>query len=313
MKTKSLPLTYTGSNADNLYVSAWKNGKAVKLRVKELDCHGGIITDGLNYSNEIYESVTELKAEANSGNLINGTIYVAKSGNILVEYLYFNNQLKQLGNSSSTSDENNGLAIYSHSFPSYNALKEHKALTENIIYIVDDKGTFEQYIYKNGKIVQIAGSINEIIEGSDKDELVSSISPITNGVINYNLKELVNGDYRYKNHNELHTVISDMPNLISGRQMFWGCPLTSFCGNLSSLEDGFGMFGKSCKLDYDSILNIIDGLKNVTSLEGEHIITIGYSSELVSDGELAPLTAELNDKGWTVKWFKDGSGELKLS
>ena len=61
MKSKSLPLTYTGSNADNLYVSAWKNGKAVKLRVKELDCHGGIITEGLIYSDIIFESVNEYR------------------------------------------------------------------------------------------------------------------------------------------------------------------------------------------------------------------------------------------------------------
>ena len=42
-----IPLTYTGSNTDGLYVLALRNGKEVKLRVKELDCHGGILACGL--------------------------------------------------------------------------------------------------------------------------------------------------------------------------------------------------------------------------------------------------------------------------
>ena len=309
MKTKSLPLTYTGSNADNLYVSAWKNGKAVKLRVKELDCHGGIITEGLTYSATIFESVNELKAEATAGNLIDCTIYAAKSGDILVEYLYINNQLKQLGGLSESTEDKN-LAIYSTSFASFEALRNHKSLAENIIYTVDDKGTLEQYIYKNGKIVQISGAINEVIEGSVDDESISSTSNIPNGIINYNLEELVNGDYRYKNHSELHTVVCDMPCLVSGVQMFWGTSLTSFCGNLGSLENGQGMFGKNCKLDEDSIINIVDSIKENISDEPNNI-TIGYNSSLISSETITNFTKEFASKGWQVTWLADGSYSVK--
>ena len=304
MKSKSLPLTYTGSNADNLYVSAWKNGKAVKLRVKELDCHGGITTEGLIYSDTVYESINELIAEATAGNLINGTIYVAKTGDILTEYLYFNNQLKQLGGASE-STEDKGLAIYSTSFATFEALRNHKSLAENIIYTVDDKGTLEQYIYKNGKLVQIAGAINEVIEGSQDDEAVSSVSTIPNGIINYNFEELVNGDYRYKNHSELHTVICDMPCLVSGVQMFWGTSLTSFCGNLSSLENAQGMFGKNCKLDEESIINIVDSIKENIS-DKPNNITIGYNSSLISSETITNFSKEFASKGWQVTWLADG-------
>ena len=309
MKNKLLPLTYTGSNVDDLYVSAWKNGKAVKLRVKELDCHGGIITEGLIYSNNVFESVNELKAEAAAGNLINNTIYAAKSGNILVEYLYINNQLKQLGGLSESTEDKN-LAIYSTSFASFEALRNHKSLAENIIYTVDDKGTLKQYIYKNGKIVQIAGAINDVVEGNVDDESVSSTSNIPNGIINYNLEELVNGDYRYKNHSELHTVVCDMPCLVSGVQMFWGTSLTSFCGSLSSLENGYGMFGKGCKLDEDSIINIVDSIKENDSETPNHI-TIGYNSSLVSSNLIADFNKEFVSKGWQVTWLTDGSYSVK--
>lgn len=308
MKT-NIPLTYTGKNTDNLYVAGWKNNKPVKLRVRELDCHGGIVTDSLSYSDTIYENLTEIQAAATNGELSNNTIYLVKSGDILVEYLYINNQLKQIGNKLSTEDDTNKLVIFSKTFTSFAELKA-SSLAENIIYTVNDKGTLEQYIYRNGKIVQISGSLNEITSGSDDNEAKAETSEDEDGIIDYNLPELVDGSYRYKNHTNLHTVICDMPSLKNGRQMFWGCPLTSFAGNLSSLEDGWGMFGKNCKLDYDSVINIIDGLPVYDS--GNHEITIGYAST-IPQAEIATLELELKVKGWEVHWYIDGSASIKNS
>jgi hypothetical protein len=305
-----LPVTYNGTSANNLFVSGWKNGKEIKLKVKDIGCCGPISVENPSSGYEIYSSEEELKAAAGEGKLSSGSIYIVLEANNPSLYLYHDGNLLPISSSTRPGETQNSSFV---AIDELYTAKDNNKLVENGTYIVTDNGTVSQYLYTNGKLIQIAGDINEITEGSIENENISDVSLIPNGILDFNLEELVNGDYRYKNHTELHTVISDMPNLISGRQMFWGCPLTTFCGNLSSLEDGFGMFGKSCKLDYDSILNITDSLKNVTSLEGEHIITIGYSSELVSDEELASLTAELNDKGWTVKWFKDGSSELKLS
>lgn len=306
MKT-NIPLTYTGKNADNLYVAGWKNNKPVKLRVRELDCHGSIVTDSLSYSDTIYESLTEIRAAAANGELSNNTIYLVKSGDVLVEYLYINNQLKQIGKELSAEDDIDKLVVFSKTFTSFAELKA-SSLSENIIYTVNDKGTLEQYIYRNDKIVQISGSLNEITLGSDDDEAKAETVEDEDGIIDYNLPELVNGSYRYKNHTNLHTVICDMPALKNGRQMFWGCPLTSFAGNLSSLEDGWGMFGKNCKLDYDSIVNIIDGLPVYDS--GNHEITIGYIST-IPQVEIAALELELKAKGWSVYWYVDGSVSIK--
>lgn len=308
MKT-NIPLTYTGKNTDDLYVAGWKNNKPVKLRVRELDCHGGIIADSLSYSDTIYENLNELQAAAINGELSNGTIYLAKSGDILIEYLYVNDRLKQIGSELSTENDTNKLVIFSKTFTSFAELKS-SSLAENIIYTVNDKGTLEQYIYRNGKIIQISGSLNEITDGSDDNEAKAETAEDEDGIIDYNLPELVDGSYRYKNHTNLHTVICDMPALKSGRQMFWGCPLTSFTGDLSSLSDGWGMFGKNCKLDYDSIVNIIDGLPFYDN--GTHEITIGYSST-IQQTEIAALEQELNAKGWQVSWYIDGSAIIKNS
>lgn len=130
---------YTSSNTDDLYVLGLKDGQNVRIKVKDLSCHSGIIInssseDSLSISSTFYSSYDEL----------------------------------------------------------YNDFKENK-LKSNTIFIVNDKGTLEQYIIHNNSIIPIGGGINTITEGieSNKNE-ISSTARDNDGIIDYNMPELVN-------------------------------------------------------------------------------------------------------------------------
>ena len=309
-KTK-IPLTYTGSSTEDLYVLALRKGKEVKLRVKELNCHGGILAEGIAQDTTSYQDEDALKDAAEiPGQLTNGTVYTTTDeNNNKVEYIYYNDKLSPLaGISDEPGTVVNGLE-FGATYESLEKLMEAKnsnLLSTKKIYTVNDIGTIEQYILHKGKLVQIAGALNEIVSGStDNESEVSSVTEDEDGVIDYNLNELKNGDYRYKNHSSLKEIYCDMPNLVSGVQMFYGTSLEHFCGSLYSLEDGTHMFSKGCKLDADSIYNILDGLKEVEF--GGHQINIGYNSEKVTANQLVEMTAEFNQKGWNIIWHKDGS------
>ena len=200
------------------------------------------------------------------------------------------------------------------SFASFNALHtayKNSLLEVDTIYDVTDKGTTEQYIYSkdaNGitSLHQISGNFNMIVSDPGSDRSACTLE-LNNGVLHYNLPELVVGDYLFKGWKEMTTFISDTPSLTSGKQMFKNTSLTTFCGELSALENGEEMFGTGVKLDYDSVLNIVDSIKDVSGISGAHYIHIGYNSndsELISEKD--SLTAELTNKGWSVIWLKDG-------
>ena len=295
---KRIPVTYNGTNTDNLYVSGWKNGKEVKLKVKDLGCHGGIVTQGLEYGKDEYNSYNDLIA--NSENLVENTIYTVIENGTTARYLFFEGRLVPLD-----SPENivSGL-IYGTEYQDFETLYNDKDnLEENIIYSVIDKGTIEQYILKDSKIIQISNGLNEITEGnSDNLNEVSDTPFISGGIIDYNMTELVDGDYRYKNHSELHTVISDMSSLVSGIQMFYGTSLTSFCGDLSSLKYGDNMFGKGCKLDEISIINIIDSIPDYSDTEESHNLTISYDAAIGED-TINNIDTEAKAKKWNITWI----------
>lgn len=200
---------------------------------------------------------------------------------------------------------------------SYKSLKELYAdknnLREKVIYSVTDKNTIEEYIIKNGEIVQVSGGFNMQVSGTVSEEGNDDVSSKCeelideNGEINYNMTELVNGDFLFKGCEKLKVFVSDTPSLTTARQMFYKCVnLETFCGVLSMLEDGYGMFG-GCKLDEESILNIVDSINEFESLVNEtgeeRNITIGYNSDLIDGGLIEEFTAEFNQKGWTVDWI----------
>lgn len=307
---KKIPITYTGSDTENLYVLGIRNGREIKLKVKEIGCHGPIRVDGITEDRESYTNESSLKEAAEKGELINNTIYIINDNGDEKKYIYYNNELVPIGLAESPVD---GLQLGK----SFDTLQElttalgNGSLKSKTIYTVTDKGTIEQYIIENDKLIQIAGNLNEIVSGNEENESEKSlVEEDKDGIIDYNLTELVNGNFRYKNHSNLREVYCDMPNLKSGRQMFWGCPLESFAGNLSALDDGLDMFGKNCILDYESIVNIIDSLPSYDS--GTHEISIGYNSS-ISETNITMLQQELKAKGWVVHWWPSGTKSVKIN
>lgn len=279
-----MPITYNGTNTDNLFVMGWKNGKEVKLKVKTLGCHGGITVEPISYSENEYTTAAQLVE--NIDNLVEGTVYEVEEKGVQLRYLFFEKQLLPLNENSVNIY---GLS-YGNSYKSYEELYGNlENLTENTLYTVNDKGTVEQYIFKDGKLTQIGGNINETADN------VPDV--IDDGIIAYNMPELVNGDYRYKGHTELTTVICDMPNLKSAYQMFMNTSLSGFCGSLSSLENGKDMF-TGCQLDEASLINIIDSLPSYTS--GEYILSGSYDAS-ISDDTIEEIKAEGKLKGWTIQ------------
>jgi hypothetical protein len=249
MKTKT-PITYTGSNTENLYILGIRNGHEIKIKVKEIGCQGPI----------------------------------------------------KLGEP--------GL-IYGRSFQTFEELNEAKInglLNIGEIYTVVDKGTIEGYIINDSELIQISGNINSTTEGDENDNNKSSTPNDEDGIVDYNLSELTNGDYMFKNHTEISQVYCDMPNLKSGRQMFYGCPLTDFYGSLYSLDYAWEMF-KGAKLNKDSIIAIADGIKDHTKCDNDievptsrtHYIHIGCDPS-ISEKDKEELAAEFQTKGWTVKF-----------
>ena len=299
---KKIPITYTGSNTENLYVLGIRNGREIKLKVKDLSCHGPIKVDPIVQDQNIFPSTDSLIAARDNNELSENTVYTVNENGKEIEYLYYNARLVLL--SDIGSEPVVGGLTYGQSFDTYAKLYEANKsglLDEKQIYTVTDKGSVEQYIIDDNKLVQIGNEINEITEGNSADLNEKSNTPdVVGGIIDYNMPELVNGDYRYKNHKELTAVICDMPSLTSGVQMFYGTSLTSFCGDLSSLENGIDMFA-GCKLDEDSIINIIDSIPDHFSDGNKHILSIG-KDESISSKVISELTHEAAEKNWSIIW-----------
>lgn len=309
MSLKKNILTYNGSSTDGLFVLALKNDREVKLKVKDVNCHGAIVTEGLAVSTEPFPSSAALYKAYENGELADGTVYIVIEAGEQKEYFHYKGELTLLGNDGTTSSSLQSLS-YGKTFDSfYELINEKEKLPERTIYCVNDKGTVEQYVIIDKDLIQISGPVNIVIKGNSINETEKSIvHDDSDGIIDYNMPELINGDYRYKNHDTLHTVICDMPALSSAVQMFYGCPLTYFAGNLDSLEYAYGMFAKDCRLDYESILNIVDGIKDVNGLdETPRRIDIGYSPENVTEEQLIALNNEFSSKGWLVEWWKNGA------
>lgn len=293
-----MPITYNGNNTDNLFVAGWKNGKSIKLKVKNLSCHDGIIVEPIVQNTDEYKTSTELSNNIN--NLEEGTVYHVDQNGTRARFLYYEKKLHPLDSDEKISSGLN----YGNTYKTYNELYNDRAnLINNTLYSVSDKGTIEQYLYQDNNLIQIGNNINEITEGDESNfEEVSATPVVENGIIEYNMVELVNGDYRYKNHTELQSVISDMPNLISGIQMFMGTSLDTFCGDLSSLEEGRDMFGRGCRLDEASIINIIDSIPDYSKTDTVHHLTISHASDVDPD-LINEMSREAQNKNWEIEWL----------
>lgn len=143
----------------------------------------------------------------------------------------------------------------------------------------------------------------------------SDLSSLTNGYVmfsrcsnltsfNSDLSSLTNGSYMFSDCSNLTTFNSDLSSLTDGERMFNMCSkLTTFTSYLGSLTDGTNMFF-SCKLDSNSIENILTTIPTLTTTK---TLTIGIqrsaASKFAEITGLTPTTTEqtVSYKGWNVK------------
>ena len=114
------------------------------------------------------------------------------------------------------------------------------------------------------------------------------------------------------------TFTSDLSSLTNGYNMFGYCRnLTSFTSNLSSLTNGYLMF-RNCKLDTDSLIYIAESIKDVNGLTNDNdpyhneiykTIHIGIANSTPSEEEHTYLT-QIHNKGWTV--YVNGSSSSNI-
>lgn len=117
------------------------------------------------------------------------------------------------------------------------------------------------------------------------------------------MPNLTEGNQMFQNCNKLTSFNGDLQSLTNGSSMFYYCSsLTSFSGDLSSLADGSNMF-HSCRLDNNSLQNIVTTIKSWSS--GNHRITIGVGSNLVTQEQQAAADTILRSKGWTPTWQRN--------
>lgn len=169
-------------------------------------------------------------------------------------------------------------------------------------YIANSYGTYTVKT-DNGNLHLNIGGLWIVSDNPYHDWVPGGTTQIINGVcddltfVNYEKMVGIHGD---RLPQTLTTFITDMPWQTTGDGLFSGTSLSTFRGNLGSLETANSMFA-GCRLDADSVMYIADGIKDWgTSPASVHNITIDVDSTLTSDAEIAGYFAELAQKGWTV-------------
>ena len=130
----------------------------------------------------------------------------------------------------------------------------------------------------------------------------------------YDLSKLMYGQSMFGGCTNLNSFSSDLSSLTDGNTMFLGCEnLTSFSSGLSSLTLGLGMFNK-CKLDAQSVANIVHTLP---THESNGTIYIGIGCDDTEADQLLfaqecdcetwqELLGDFSAKNWTVEFQCNG-------
>lgn len=188
---------------------------------------------------------------------------------------------------------------------------------------------YGQYMFSQTELTSFSHNLNSLIDGSFifADCSLTSFNGKLSNVQNLNrafsnntdltsfetdsLRKLESAEGAFYN-TKLEKWIYDISSLRDGDNMFYGnATLTSFTSSLSSLEKGDKMF-YGCKLDEQSLMNIVDSLPKHDDGE-EHKITIGINcNNNQSEKDAFAAQAEYDDwntlnsvlvsKGWTVTW-----------
>ena len=150
---------------------------------------------------------------------------------------------------------------------------------------------------------------------SNLTTFTSDLSSLTNGrsmfydcrnltTFTSDLSSLTNGETMFFYCTNLTTFTSVLSSLTIGRGMFAYCSkLTTFTSVLSSLTDGTTMFD-GCKLDSNSIENILTTIPTITTAKTLSIgIQESATSKFAEITGLTPTTTQqtVSYKGWNVK------------
>ena len=150
----------------------------------------------------------------------------------------------------------------------------------------------------NGNLVYINFS-DKIINGTNIFQYCDKLTTFSS-----DLSSLIDGTNMFYNCSNLTSFTSDLSSLSNGIMMFIGCPkLTSFTSDLSSLTNGNGMFD-NCKLDSNSIENILTTIPTTTTTKTLSIgIQESATSKFAEITGLTPTTTQqtVSYKGWSVK------------
>lgn len=102
-------------------------------------------------------------------------------------------------------------------------------------------------------------------------------------------EKIVNGQNMFSNQETITSFNSDLRNLTNGSRMFFGCNnLTIFESDLSNLTNGEYMF-LGCKLNKESVINIINCIKEKNVAEGNMYLNLGIDSSFLNDTELESI------------------------
>lgn len=121
--------------------------------------------------------------------------------------------------------------------------------------------------------------------------------------INTDFPVMFNGDCMFR-WSSITSFIGNTPKLLGARNMFLKVAPVFDChfeGDLSSLTSADDMF-LNYVLDKESVLNVVDTIKDCSTTSGTHAITISARDSDWSEQEKTELAARMTAKNWTVTW-----------
>ena len=158
-------------------------------------------------------------------------------------------------------------------------------------------------------LTTFTSDLPSLMDGQSMFQYCTNLTTFTS-----DLPSLADGRYMFGACDNLTSFSSDLSSLADGGCMFWWCDnLTSFSSDLSSLTNGNDMFN-NCKLDAQSVANIVHTLPTHES-NGEITIGIGCDNTEVDQLLFAQecdcetwqeLLDEFSAKNWTITFQCNG-------
>lgn len=110
-----------------------------------------------------------------------------------------------------------------------------------------------------------------------------------NFLFNIQTENIENANNLFEDCTNIVSFSGNLKKLVSASRMFWGCnALSNFNSDLSNCTNGDGMF-MGCKLNKESVINIINCLKNSNTCSVAATLTLGIDASLNTDTEIQTL------------------------